>query len=121
MTRSMFDPTSNDRLDEGGRYTGRSAEDESHLPPSATDGVARDDPDVKVPLQGTETTGLDPADTEKLTEAASDAIQEELQSPDDITAPTSRGDPGEKRDDKTWMEDTSFGAIRAARSYPPRG
>lgn len=108
MTRSMFDPTAGpDKIDEGGRYTGPSAENISHMPPDVVDGVVDEEPDARVPLKGTEPTGLDDAGTEQLAEAA-EAARAETLNPDDIAAPTSRRNPGEEATDDaaSWMEDT---------------
>src|SRR5438132_8960544 len=77
MTRSLFDPTGGDMAEEGDRFTGRAAENISHMPEGAVDGKAAEDPDAQVPLKGPGEAGLDPADTEKLTTAAGEAVAEE--------------------------------------------
>src|SRR5437899_12330264 len=54
MTRSIFDPTGDDMIQEGDRFTGPTAQNISHVPPRAVDGKVGDDPDAQVPLKGTE-------------------------------------------------------------------
>ena len=73
MSRSMFDPTSHDMLEEGGRYSTPAGENASTMPPDLVDGVVERDDDAQVPLKGSEPTGLPPDATEKLAQAARDA------------------------------------------------
>jgi hypothetical protein len=106
MTRSLFDPTGDDMLQEGDRFTSPSGANQSHMPPSAIDGKVGDEPDVKVPLKGAKgEEGLDEAATEELAEAAAEAVQED-NNPDG--EPSARN-PGEERpsdeDDLRGVED----------------
>src|SRR5947209_1129612 len=106
MTRSIFDPTGDDMIQEGDRFTGPTAQNISHVPPRAVDGKVGDDPDAQVPLKGTEDQGLSRADTERLAEAADDAVKE---GDPDVPNPVPRrqmpritdGEDGEL----AWMQD----------------
>jgi hypothetical protein len=106
MTRSIFDPTGDDMIQEGDTFTGPTAQNISHMPPRAVDGkVDEDSADAQVPLKGTEDQGLSRADTERLVDAAEGAVKD---GNPDVPAPPPRqtqkitdGDDGEL----AWMQD----------------
>jgi len=43
MTRSIFDPSGGETEHSGNRFTGPSADNDSHMPPSVVDGVVSDE------------------------------------------------------------------------------
>ena len=82
MTRSIFDPTSGDMRDEGGRYQTPTGQNASLMPTELTDGIVEPDEDSQVPLKGAQDDGLSPRDTQRLVKAAGEARAGE-NNPDD--------------------------------------
>jgi hypothetical protein len=82
MTRSIFDPTSGDMRDEGGRYQTPPGQNASLMPTELTDGAVERDEKGRVPFKGSKESGLSPRDTERLVEAAEHTRDEENR-PDD--------------------------------------
>jgi hypothetical protein len=105
MTRSLFDPSGDDVLEEGGPFTPPSGQSHSHLPPPPQ---PEEGPDVEVPLKGERgEEGLGPAETEELADAAEEA-RDQANDPDNA-----QPDPNPPQgrvtdtDDQglTWIED----------------
>jgi hypothetical protein len=81
MSRSLFDPTGDEMLDEGSSFTLHSAQSISHMhmTPILVNGSRGDEngheDDVRVPLIGSRAgPSLDPDETEALARAAEEAL-----------------------------------------------
>jgi hypothetical protein len=99
MTRSIFDPTGDDVIQEGDRFTTPTAGNRSHMPPSAIDGEFKEDQETQVPLvSGEAPEPLDTSETDALAQAAEEARRNDFQNPDQRNAGTPLSNPGDQAD-----------------------